>query len=214
MYWRRRCLRVSNEDCAYVVKRIMLAALIGAIFASSSWGASPVSTPSMPATRSASPPSPTASPLKASAPAAAPTPAPLSEQRDVIAFLGDAIAWYRQLNVEAGLVQEPAETLYLAADQEMADEIIKQAFDYSQAEADLLAKFGPAAAPEPAKNPGPTDGLDRRVAEIGTQIDDAQTQVKNLTARLRKASRGQKDTLTRQLVAAQAQLELLHTRSD
>ncbi len=117
------------------------------------------------------------------------------------------------MSVETGLVEEPAETIFLAADQEMADEIIKLAFEYAQAEADLLAKFGPAVPPQAAKNPGPTEGLDSRLAEIGTQIKHVQAQVKELSARVKRAPREQKADLTRQLVAAQAQLELLSSRS-
>lgn len=172
-----------------------------------------MSTPSAAATLTSPGPSATASVIKASALPVAPTPVPLSEQRNVISFLGDAIGWYRQFSIETSLVEEPAETLYLAADQNMAEEIVKLAFDYAQAEANMLAKFG-EAPPQPAKTAGPTEGLDRRIATIQAQIDSVQAQVKNLTARVRTAPRRQKDTLTRQLVAAQAQLELAESRSD
>ncbi len=128
--------------------------------------------------------------------------------------MGDAIAWYRQLSIEAGLVEEPSEMLYLTADQGMAEEVIKAAFDYAQARADMLAKLVQVSQPQPAKSPGPTDGLDSRLAQIRTQMNDAQTKVKDLTARLKTAPKRQKDALARQLVAAQAQLELLHSRSD
>ena len=96
----------------------------------------------------------------------------------------------------------------------MADEVIKLAFDYAQAEADMLAKFGPAPASESVKTAGPTDGLDRRVAQVRAQISQLQAQVKDLSARLRTAPRRQKDALARQLVAAQAQFELLQSRAD
>ena len=207
------------------MKGLILAALIVALIAPLVWGASPSpistnsvttrspATPSGTAARSPIAPIAAASPVRAAA-TAKPTPAPLSEQQEVISFLGDAIAWYRQLSIEAGLVEEPSETLYLTADQGMAEEIIKAAFDYAQARANLLARFGQVPQPQPAKTPGPTDGLDSRLAQIREQMNDAQTKVKDLTARQRAAPKRQKDDLARQLLAAQTQFELLRSRSD
>lgn len=217
--------RLRDSDQAYVVKGLILAALIVALIAPLVWGASPSpistnsvttrspATPSGTAARSPIAPIAAASPVRAGA-TAKPTPAPLSEQQEVISFLGDAIAWYRQLSIEAGLVEEPSETLYLTADQGMAEEIIKAAFDYAQARADLLARFGQVPQPQPAKTPSPTDGLDSRLAQIRAQMNDAQTKVKDLTARQRAAPKRQKDDLARQLLAAQTQFELLRSRSD
>jgi small-conductance mechanosensitive channel len=150
----------------------------------------------------------------ATAPAAAPTPVPLTEQQNIISFLGSAIGWYRQFSVETGLIEEPPEALYLAADQGIAEEVVKLAFDYADADAVLISKFGQSpktAAVNPADS---TAMVESRLARARTEADAAQAQVRDLNARLRGAPRRQRDGLARQVLAAQAQLELVQARVD
>jgi small-conductance mechanosensitive channel len=149
----------------------------------------------------------------ATAPAAAPTPVPSTEQQNIISYLGTAIGWYRQFNVETGLVEEPPEALYLAADQGMAEEVIKLAFDYADADAVLISKFGQSPKTA-ALSSDPAAIVEGRLAMARTEADAAQAQVRDLSARLRGAPRRQRDALARQLLAAQAQLELVQARVD
>src|SRR5579885_918772 len=149
----------------------------------------------------------------ATAPAASPTPLPSTEQQNIISYLGTAIGWYRQFNVETGLVEEPPEALYLAADQGMAEEVIKLAFDYADADAVLISKFGQSPKTA-AVNSDPAALVEGRLARARTEADAAQAQVRDLSARLRGAPRRQRDSLARQLLAAQAQLELVQARVD
>ncbi len=141
---------------------------------------------------------------------AAPTPVPLTEQQNVISYLGSTIAWYRQFSVETNLVEEPSEALYLSANQGMADEIVKLAFDYADAEAALIAKFGQPSQPNASAPPV----AQSRLAQAQADMDGLQARVKDLSARLRAAPRRQQDALARQLVAAQAELELARARVD
>ncbi len=183
-----------------------LFALLAAIL---SWAATPAPSPS------GATPSPvlSATPASHATVAVAPTPVPLSEQQNVISFLGGTIAWYRQFSVETGLVEEPSEALYLAADQSLADDILKLAFDYADAEAVLIAKFGQAPHPA-AVTPAVGAGLADRMAQARSEVDALQTQIKDLTNRLRTTPRRQQDGLAHQLIAAQAELELTRARVD
>lgn len=130
--------------------------------------------------------------------------------------MGAAIAWYRQLNIETGLVEEPSEEVYLTADQEMAQEIVNLAFDYADAQAALISKFGQSGqhASTPGTATGPAALVESRLAEARAQTETLQAQVKELSARLRTAPRRQKDLLARQVVAAQAEQELAQSRVD
>ena len=200
-----------------VVKWLLLAGLIVALVAPAVSGAPDAPTLSAAVTRSPSAPSPVAL-ERASARAAKvePTPAPITEQQQVISFLGGAIAWYRQLNLEYGLIEEPSEALYLTADVAMADEVIKLAFDYAQAEANLLAKFA-SAAQQPGAAPdhgSQAAALESRLTQVKDQMKATQAQVKDLTAGLKAARRAQKDAVARQLLAAQSELELESARAD
>ena len=144
-----------------------------------------------------------------------PTPAAVTEQQRVISYLSAAIAWYRQLNAERGLVEEPSETVYLTADQEMAQEVINLAFNYADAQSALLTRFGsgqPAASA--AKQQGPGVALESHLAEARAAMATLQAQIKDLSTRQRAAPRRQRDSITRQLVAAQAEQQLAQSRVD
>ena len=63
----------------------------------------------------------------------------------MVNFLGETIAWYRQLETEERLAMEPAETLFVDDDRQMALEIVKLAFQYARAKAALLKSEKPPA---------------------------------------------------------------------
>ncbi|GEM_PF-950926 len=189
----------------------LLLAVITVFPAMNSWGA-PVMIAAAPV--QATPESPLISKsTQATAPAAVPTPVPPNEQQNVISFLGGAIGWFRQFDVETGLVEEPPEALYLAADQAMAREVLKLAFEYADAEAVLISKIGQSPQPSAAAT-GSAAIIASRLAQAQSNLSSAQAQVKDLTARLRHAGRRQRDNLARELLAAQAQLELVQSRVD
>ena len=64
----------------------------------------------------------------------------------MINFLGETIGWYRQLATEDRFATEPAETLFVDGDRQMALEVVKLAFQYARAAAALLKSEKPAAA--------------------------------------------------------------------
>ena len=82
------------------------------------------------------------SPLAKPPPAAA---AQTDERVGVVNFLGETIAWYRQLETEERLAIEPAETLFVDDDRQMALQIAKLAFQYARAKAALLKSEKPPA---------------------------------------------------------------------
>ena len=231
-------MRVLHWGRTYILTWLLTGLIVGSV-SPASWGASTAASPAPQpsSTQSAAKPSvapkseathpalvvnpvqpaaakPSAAPSRAAV--IAPTPVPLSEQQNVISFVGAAITWYHQLNIETGLVEEPSEEVYLTADQGMAEEIVNLAFDYANAQAALIAKFGQSGqeAASAATDSGPAALVESRLAQARAQINTLQAQVKELSARLRTAPRRQRDSLSRQLVAAQAEQELAQSRVD
>jgi small-conductance mechanosensitive channel len=203
-------LRVFHSNRSHWLGLLLVGLL--ALPALNSWGAPAVS--SAPASVQATPKSPLVSKsAKATAPATAPTPVPVTEQQNVISFVGSAIGWFRQFSVETGLVEEPPEALYLAADEAMAREVVNLAFEYADADAVLISKFGQSPAKTSASSSSSAT-IENRLTQARADLDHNQAQVKDLTARLRAAPRRQRDGLARQLLAAQAQLELVQSRVD
>src|ERR1044071_3046694 len=58
---------------------------------------------------------------------------------DIIAFLNQTIVWSRQLTSEQQLVNEPSDALFLNDSRQVADQVVKLAFDFARARAQAIA---------------------------------------------------------------------------
>jgi len=159
------------------------------------------------------------------APAAAVDPAAAARAR-VIAYLSGVIGWSRHLTIEVQTAHDPVEILFVADDRQMAGEVLTMAFEYARAAADLIradsgaqnsaASIGAAAAPGPHAGVDGTDynQLVARRAQAQAAIDASQAHLKDLRARLQKAAKHDRDRLTREIVAAQGELDLAQSHVD
>ena len=141
-------------------------------------------------------------------------------------FLGETIAWYRQLGTEDRLAIEPAETLFVDDDRQMALEAVKLAFQYARAAAALLKSEKPPVAPAtqtsavggPAKSetaalPG-LAGLMARAQQQQDNLNQLKQQAAQLKAESAGAKAARRAVLTRQLAILQSQIELTQSRLD
>ncbi|MGH7913879.1 MAG: mechanosensitive ion channel domain-containing protein, partial [Candidatus Binataceae bacterium] len=159
------------------------------------------------------------SPLAQPQPAASPQP---DERAGVVTFLGDTIAWYRQLVTEERLAVEPAETLFVDDDRKMALEIVKLAFPYARAQAALLKSEKPNAAALPSRSDGagePKNGAAAPSLTVQAQAQrDKLNQLKQQAGRLKaegaSAKASERADLFRQLAIIQSQIELVQSRLD
>jgi small-conductance mechanosensitive channel len=155
------------------------------------------------------------------------TASPEVDHRLIISYLGEVIGWYRHREVEETLAREPAETLFLADDRQMASDILKLAFESARAEAALLKVT--ANATEPTRDMaglagtsqlaggGPLSGLSDLLTRRGhsqAEVDRAQAEVKDLETRLAGATKHNRESITRQLVNARGGLDLAQSRVD
>ncbi len=155
------------------------------------------------------------------------TASPEADRRSIISYLGEVIGWYRHREVEETLAREPAETLFLADDRQMASDILKLAFESARAEAALLKitanetqptrdMAGQAGTPQLAGG-GPLSGLSdllSRRSRAQAEVDRAQAEVKDLETRLAGATKRTRDSIRRQLVNARGGLDLAQSRVD
>jgi len=58
---------------------------------------------------------------------------------DIISFLNQTIVWSRQLTAEQQLVNEPSDALFLNDSRQLADRVVKLAFDYARARAQAMS---------------------------------------------------------------------------
>jgi len=131
----------------------------------------------------------------------------------VLSYLGDAINWYRHLNVEAQLVDEPSETLFYAEDRQTATDILSLAFEYARKAADFLAKSSGKNLTLTGARASDT-AVGTKLAAIQQELNQAQARLKLLQAQLTRARGKQRDVLASQVVAAQGEVDLAQARAD
>ena len=68
-----------------------------------------------------------------------------ASSEDIIPFLNQTIVWSRQLTAEQQLVSEPSDALFLNDSRQVADQVVKLAFDFARARAQVLASQTDAA---------------------------------------------------------------------
>jgi len=150
-------------------------------------------------------------------PSASPAPS-VPDADSVISLLDAVIGWSRGTDFEQSLVSEPSEVLFVSQNRTQASEILKLAFRYARAEANLLASLG-VTAPKPAPAPVSSDPFahpelmqDRR-ARIKAQVASLQDQIDKLRTQIAAARKAQRAQLTSQLALLQSQLELAQARA-
>jgi small-conductance mechanosensitive channel len=114
---------------------------------------------------------------------------------------------------------EPEETLFVADEQRMATEILKQAFDFAYAAAALVP--GATVKPEPAAAGGghlaaltELDQLMQRRDQLQAMLGSIKSATDQLRHQLTGAKRQSRDGLKRAIAAQQAQADLVQSRID
>jgi DNA repair exonuclease SbcCD ATPase subunit len=149
----------------------------------------------------------------------------------VIAYLTDLLNWYRHLGVEAQLVVEPNEMLYLAADRQVANDILNLAFDYARTQAKFIAQStgqttvklpekpaGAAANADlnralgPANPSAPTGNLGQRLEQLQATAADLQAQLKGLQTQLKNSPARQRAAISAEIATTRSELDLINAR--
>lgn len=141
-------------------------------------------------------------------------PAGNSEAQEVVQFLNQTIEWYRGLSIEAQVATEPSGVLVLNDDRTNADQVVRMAFDYARAEAQILAK-------ESQANPGNQSGgaqqyqsLYQLSIKLEKQIHDTQAELQSLREQLATARPSQRRKLESTIAEVQAEVDLAQARRD
>lgn len=198
--------------------------------------ATPATSPSVasPATAGATLSSATTASARATA---GPTPAataatPVIDRAEIIAYLGSVISWHRQTDMQVRLSTEPEEALFVADDRRMADEVVRLAFDFARAAAQLLrddarqdssAESSSAGAGATRADAAPAAGSPRARAvedllshrsQMEALLEQLQTSTDALRRRLSVSTRRGRAAIEHEVAANQAQIELVRSRLD
>jgi len=132
---------------------------------------------------------------------------------DVIQLVRTSCDWYRQVQLDQQIADEPLDLTYLPDQQRMADDIVRWAFDFARQVAPLVEKETPS---KQAVNAGlPLDphalaqvaaGLDQRASETQAELDSLEHE--------RRASPAKKAQLDPQIELVESELALVRARQD
>lgn len=168
--------------------------------------AAPSAAPTPAASASAAPSAatPAAAPSPGSAPTAGETRATL------ISYLGQIIGWYRSTGGELA-VRDSSEIVFASDNRQLAQEVLRLAFEYARAQAALLKFSGAGTQAKPSSDRA---ALDARRALAQAEVDGLADKVRQLKARLKQGRPQSRNLIGRELAAAQGQLDLAQSHVD
>lgn len=144
-------------------------------------------------------------------------PSPQNESQKLIAFLNQTIVWYRQFNSLQQLGNEPSDILFLNDNRAAADEIVRLAFDYARARAQVIVgqESGNSTASLESSSPSARyQNLIARAQKSEQQLKEAQAAVEDLRKKLGTAPPRQREALEAAIAEAQSEVALIQTRRD
>lgn len=134
---------------------------------------------------------------------------------DVIAFLSQAIQWYRQLASDQALASDSSDTLYFDNIHDMSLEVLRNCFDYARAEAamhpEAVSSQSAGSGSQPAVN---SQNLSQMAVLAQNKVKQSQDEVDTLQKQLESASGKKRQTLIAQIAETRSELALAQARSD
>jgi hypothetical protein len=123
--------------------------------------------------------------------AQAPNPAPLPNARAVLGYLNQTIDWHRHFTAEQHVATDPSDLLSMSNDQRMDTEILRLAFEFAQADAQLLTQENadntqPSTQPNYQSLSHTAAAADVEVKQLQQELDSARQKLQTAKPRERK----------------------------
>ena len=160
---------------------------------------------------------PAQSPAKNAAPAQTTVVAAPVDAARVVQFLDQTIAWYHQLGAQQQLVSDANDAVYVSADRQMANEVVRLAFQFARTQAEgaqPTAASAQQAASGQGAAPSTYQTLMQQEAEAQKDENQVVGEVEELQKKIATASGKQKQALEAQLAETQAEVDLAKARVD
>jgi small-conductance mechanosensitive channel len=142
-------------------------------------------------------------------------PAAAESPGDIISFLNQTIVWSRQLTAEQQLVNEPSDALFLNDSRQLANQVVRLAFDYARARAQALAnQGGEGGAVQPQAAPSQYQRLIDAATKADQQVKSLQKELDGFHQQLLAATGRKRTTLLAVISETEGELELFQTRRD
>jgi len=133
---------------------------------------------------------------------------------DIISFLNQTIVWSRQLTAEQQLVNEPSDALFLNDSRQLANQVVRLAFDYARARAQALANQGEGGTSQPQTAPSQYQRLIDSANKADQQVKSLQKELDGFHQQLLTATGRKRTTLLAVISETEGELDLFQTRRD
>lgn len=139
----------------------------------------------------------------------------------VVQLLDQTIAWYHQLGAQQQLVSDANDAVYVSADHQMANEVVRLAFQFARTQAEgaqptaasAQQASGPSASGQ-GTAPSTYQTLMQQEAEAQKDENQVVGEVDGLQKKIATAPGKQKQSLEAQLAETQAEVDLAKARVD
>src|SRR6516164_342071 len=127
----------------------------------------------------------------------------------VIQFLNQTIDWYRTVGTEQQISVDKNVVTVGTDNRQMANQIVRLAFDFARAEADSISRANkPNATPEEAAGAAHDRALVGLQAKLDKQTQDAKSELETLRQQLPSTTGKKRQQLQSQIAEVQAELDL------
>jgi small-conductance mechanosensitive channel len=132
---------------------------------------------------------------------------------DIVSFLNQTIVWSRQLTAEQQLVSEPSDALFLNDSRQVADQVVKLAFDYARARAQALASQTDNSASR-SQAVSQYQRLIDSANKADQEVKGLQGELDNFRQQLETATGKKRTTLLAVISETEGELQLFQARRD
>jgi small-conductance mechanosensitive channel len=144
----------------------------------------------------------------------APAPATGSGAESIIPFLNENILWYRDLTQQQQLATEPSDVMFFNDNRQIAEQVVRLAFEYARARAQALAAQPDANANANSASTSQYQTLATLAAKADQELKQTQKEVDGLRQQLDTASGARRKKLQATLDETQSEVELFQARRD
>jgi small-conductance mechanosensitive channel len=138
-----------------------------------------------------------------------------STSADTVKFLNQTLSWYRHLDRERGMADTSDDLLFVNDSREIANQVVRLAFDFARADEQLLDKrTGEVQAPPQGPNGSRYQALNQILAKLDEKAQQVQQEVDTLRQSLQSASPRQRPQIETTIAENQSELDMIGARRD
>jgi small-conductance mechanosensitive channel len=137
-----------------------------------------------------------------------------SRPEEIISFLNQSVVWYRLLGGQQQMVDEPSDAIFFSDNRQIADQVVRLAFEYARAESQQLsASAGTGQNTQTAPNTSQYQNLVNIAEKTKKEISDEEKELEGLKQQLPSATGKKRALLEAAIAESEDELELLKARN-